>query len=75
MQTEKEYTVLLKYLIPRKGTETYLHKNYSLIYQKHLIPRKGTETRRNSQRTLQGIYKTIYTPQGDGNTAMSRILI
>ena len=34
---------------------------------KQPTPRKGTETRRNSQRTLQGIYKTIYTPLGDGN--------
>ena len=37
------------------------------VTAKQPTPRKGTETRRNSQRTLQGIYKTIYTPLGDGN--------
>ena len=42
---------------------------------KYPIPRKGTETRRNSQWTLQGIYKTIYTPQGDENFTESDIVI
>ena len=60
----------LKQSTPRKGTETHSAYNPHCISQKQSTPRKGTETSPNvaSRRRRK---ETIYTPQGDGNSAPS----
>ena len=70
MQTEKEYTVLLKYLIPCKGTETAAPSKIFAAVSKYLIPRKGTEIVAKRYIFLRGFKEATHTPQGDGKNCM-----
>ena len=66
------FSVLLRNVVPRQGTETYHNKNTAIRNRllRNVVPRQGTETYIQFPTASETIIEKCSSPTGDGNCSV-----